>query len=60
MIKDEEAEIALQRRLKAMIRDEQLERLRGGYFWPAGHTNLIKGKQMQAEKGKIGEDLGNS
>lgn len=52
--KGEEAEIALQRRLKAMIRDEQLERLRGGYFWPAGQRTLVKG-QVQAEKGKMGK-----
>lgn len=48
---DEEAQDALHRRIKAMIRDEQLERLKGGYFWPAGKRILLEGK-IAVEKGK--------
>lgn len=48
---DEEAMDALHRRIKAMIRDEQLERLRGGYFWPAGKRILLEGT-VSIEKGK--------
>ncbi len=51
-LEDEEAQEALYRRIKAMIRDEQLERLRGGYFWPAGGRILIEGTVM-SERGKI-------
>lgn len=51
-IKGDEAEEALYRRLKAMVRDEELERLRGGYFWPMGQRILIKGR-VQIEKGKF-------
>jgi len=42
---------ALRRRLKAMLRDRQLERLREGYYWPTGHRVLVSGR-VQAEKGK--------
>lgn len=48
---DEEMQDALHRRIKAMIRDEQLERLRGGYFWPAGKRTLVEGK-VAIEKGR--------
>ncbi|HXH54512.1 MAG TPA: ribonuclease R [Gammaproteobacteria bacterium] len=48
---DEEMQDALHRRIKAMIRDEQLERLRGGYFWPAGKRILVEGK-VAVEKGR--------
>src|SRR5476649_1635781 len=48
---DEEMQDALHRRIKAMIRDEQLERLRGGYFWPAGKRILVEGKVV-IEKGR--------
>lgn len=50
-LEDEELQIALHRRIKAMLRDQQLERLKGGYFWPSGHRILIKGKVL-FEKGK--------
>lgn len=43
---------ALYRRLKAMVRDEQLERLKGGYFCPMGHRILVEGKVL-IEKGKF-------
>jgi len=48
---DEEVQDALHRRIKAMIRDEQLERLRGGYFWPAGKRILVEGT-VAIEKGR--------
>lgn len=48
---DPELEHALKRRLKAMIREEQLERLRGGFFWPAGLRKLVEGRIL-IEKGK--------
>ncbi len=48
---DEELQLALQRRLKAMVRDEQLERLRGGYFWLAGKRILLEGNVL-VERGK--------
>ncbi len=48
---DEEMQDALHRRIKAMIRDEQLERLRGGYFWPAGKRILVEGT-VSLEKGR--------
>lgn len=48
---DPELEHAFKRRLKAMIREEQLERLRGGFFWPAGHRTLVEG-HINIEKGK--------
>lgn len=51
-LKDEIAAEALHRRLKAMIRDNELERLRGGYFWPTGHRILVKGR-IHIEKGKV-------
>lgn len=50
-LKDEEAQEALHRRIKAMVRDDQLERLRNGYFWPAGNRILVTGR-IQIEKGK--------
>ncbi len=43
---------ALYRRLKAMVRDEQLERLKGGYFCPMGRRILVEGKVI-IEKGKF-------
>lgn len=46
-----ESEEALYRRLKAMVRDGQVERLRKGYFWPMGNRTLMKG-HVQIEKGK--------
>jgi ribonuclease R len=48
---DEETQIALHRRIKAMIRDGQLERLSGGFFWPAGQRVLLEGNVV-VEKGK--------
>lgn len=51
LLGEEEQEEALRRRLKAMIRDEQLERLKGGYFWPAGDHILVTGRVV-IEKGK--------
>ncbi len=48
---DEERQDALHRRIKAMIRDAQLERLRGGYFWPAGKRILVEGRVL-IEKGR--------
>jgi len=50
-LRDEEAQEALHRRIKAMIRDEQLERLKGGYFWPAGRRILLEGT-ISIEKGR--------
>lgn len=47
----EEGQIALHRRIKAMLREDQLEHLRGGYFWPAGERSLVKGR-VHLEKGK--------
>lgn len=47
----EEEKEALHRRIKAMFRDEQLERLKGGYFWPVGLRVLVKGK-VAIEKGR--------
>jgi ribonuclease R len=42
---DEETQgIALQRRLKAMVRDDQLEKLKGGLYAPVGKRILIKGR----------------
>lgn len=49
---EEETQDALHRRLKAMVRDGELERLRLGYFWPAGQRTLVKGR-VQVEKAKI-------
>lgn len=51
-LKGEQADIALHRRLKAMVRDEELERLPGGYFWPAGQRILITGR-VHIDKGKM-------
>ncbi len=48
---DEEEQVALHRRIKAMIRDGQLERLRGGFFWPAGQRVLLEGSVV-VERGK--------
>jgi len=50
-ILDPELELALTRRIKAMVRASQLERLRGGYFWLTGQRRLVKGV-VQIEKGK--------
>jgi len=47
----EEEYEALYRRLRAMVRDAELERLRGGHFWPAGQRILLKGK-IHIEKGQ--------
>ncbi len=52
-LEEEQEQIALHRRIKAMIRDEQLERLRGGSFWPMGKRLLLEG-QIVIEKGKGG------
>jgi len=52
LVDDEERQEALHRRIKAMLRDEQLERLRGGFFWPAGNRILVEGRVL-IEKGKI-------
>lgn len=43
---------ALYRRLKAMVRDEQLDRLKGGYFSPMGQRILLEGRVV-VEKGKF-------
>lgn len=51
-LSSEEEQEALHRRLKAMIRDEQLERLKGGYFWPAGRRVLLEGV-IASEKGRL-------
>lgn len=48
---EEELE-ALHRRIKAMIRDEQLERLKGGYLWPAKPRILLEGNVV-VERGKL-------
>ncbi|MDB6096150.1 MAG: ribonuclease, partial [Francisellaceae bacterium] len=48
---DEEMVEALRRRLKAMIRDDQLERLKGGYFYPTTQRVLVEGKVL-IEKNK--------
>ena len=48
---EEEEQIALHRRIKAMLRDGQLERLRGGVFWPAGQRVSVEGN-IVVEKGK--------
>ena len=42
--------VAFKRRLKAMLRDAQLERLRGGYFWPSDATTLVQGKIVSTGK----------
>lgn len=47
----DEEQLALHRRLKAMFREKQIERLKDGYFWPAGHRILVKGR-VHVEKGK--------
>lgn len=49
---DEEVQEALHRRIKAMLRDGQLERLKGGYFWPGGQRILLEGV-VTLEKGKL-------
>lgn len=43
-LSDEMGEVALRRRLKAMIRDGQLEKLKGGLFWPDGKRILVEGR----------------
>lgn len=50
-LETEEEQDALHRRLKAMVRDLELERLRGGHFWPAGQRTLVKGR-VHFEKDK--------
>ncbi len=54
-LSSDEEQLALHRRLKAMIREGQLEHLRGGYFWPAGHRILVKGR-VHIEKGMKGRN----
>lgn len=49
-IKEEQFE-AISRRIKAMLRDGQLEKLKGRRFWPCGKRILIEGKVI-VEKGK--------
>lgn len=51
-LKEEHEREALFRRLKAMVRDEQLDRLKGGYFYPVQQRVLIEGHVM-IEKGKF-------
>jgi ribonuclease R len=51
-LETEEEQEALHRRIKAMIRDGELESLRKGYVWPAGQRTVLKGR-VQVEKGKI-------
>ena len=51
-LKDPIRQEALFRRLKAMVRDEQLERLKGGLYWPTGNRVLIEGR-IAIEKGKV-------
>jgi len=46
-----ELSLALHRRLKAMVRDGQLEKLKGGLYWPAGNRILIEGHVL-IERGK--------
>lgn len=42
---DEETQgLALQRRLKAMVRDDQLEKLKGGLYYPVGKRVLVEGR----------------
>lgn len=53
-LESDEEQLALHRRIKAMLREEQLEHLRVGYFWPAGHRILIRGR-VQIEKGIKGK-----
>lgn len=43
-IEDEDAKIGLKRRLNAMVRDGQVERLSKKRFIPVGHRRLLKGK----------------
>ena len=42
----------LRRRVKAMLRDAQLERLRGGYFWPSSATVQVIGVVQIDRKNK--------
>ncbi len=51
-LKDEDSCEALRRRLKAMVRDGQLERLKKGYYWFAGRRVLIEGR-IVVDKGRI-------
>jgi ribonuclease R len=55
-LESEQEHDALHRRIKAMIRDEQLERLKGGYFWPAGKRVLLEG-QIAIEKSKTSKNI---
>ncbi len=50
-LQEEDRQDALHRRLKAMLRDGQLERLRGGYFCVAPQKILVEGSVV-VEKGK--------
>jgi len=50
-LSDESGLEALHRRIKAMLRDGQLDRLQGGYFWPAEKKILLEGR-VAIEKGK--------
>lgn len=50
-LETEEEQLALHRRLKAMMRDEQLERLGRGRFWPISQRILLEGL-VHVEKGK--------
>lgn len=49
-LSEEHESIALKRRIKAMVRDGQLERLRGGHYWPAACHVLIQGKVLIEKK----------
>lgn len=51
-LKTENDQEALYRRLRAMLRDGQLNRLKGEYFVPAGQRVLIEG-HVVVEKGKF-------
>ena len=46
-----ELSLALHRRLKAMVRDGQLEKLKGGLYWPTGKRVLVEGNVL-IERGK--------
>lgn len=50
-LEDELSQEALRRRLKAMIRDDQLVKLRGGLFWPNDHRTLLEGRVV-VERGR--------
>lgn len=50
-LKDDGAE-ALRRRLKAMLRDGQLDKLKGGHYWPSANRFTIQGK-LFADRKKV-------